>query len=82
MRGVAYPLPSIGEVIERTVIEGKLTNPHITCIGIAINTEHLDQAAARRLLDRTGREYDLPCVDPIRTGAAAIIDRLQALYPR
>src|SRR5918992_5642708 len=40
MRGVQHSLPSIAEVIERTVLEGKLTNPDIQCTGIAINTEH------------------------------------------
>jgi len=81
MRGVAHPLPSIGDVIERTIIEGKLTNPGIGCIGIAINTEHLSAAEAHAVLDRAACEHNLPCVDPIRTGVAAIVDRLQQLYP-
>jgi uncharacterized NAD-dependent epimerase/dehydratase family protein len=81
MRGVAFPLPAIGEVIDRTIVEGRLTNPHISCIGIAINTEHLDEAAAVAVLKRTGKEYDLPCVDPIRTGVEPMVDRLQQRYP-
>jgi D-glutamate N-acetyltransferase len=80
MRGVAHSLPSIGDVIERTIIEGSLTNPRIACMGIAINTEHLDEAAAMTVLDRIGIEYDLPCVDPIRTGVGPIVDRVQRLY--
>jgi uncharacterized NAD-dependent epimerase/dehydratase family protein len=76
MRNVAHPLPSIGEVIERTVLEGRLTNPAIQCVGIAVNTEALDEAAARKLLEDTSAKYDLPCVDPIRTGVAAIVDEL------
>jgi uncharacterized NAD-dependent epimerase/dehydratase family protein len=33
-------------------------------------------AAARKLLEDTSAKYDLPCVDPIRTGVAAIVDEL------
>ena len=80
MRGVAYPLPSIGDVIERTVIEGRLTNPRIACVGIALDTEHLEEPAARALLDRTGQAHGLPCVDPIRTSVAPIIDHLERRY--
>jgi uncharacterized NAD-dependent epimerase/dehydratase family protein len=76
MRNVAHPLPSIGEVIERTVLEGRLTNPTIQCVGIAVNTEALDEDAARKLLKNTGAKHDLPCVDPIRTGMGAIVDEL------
>ena len=47
MRGVKHPLPTIGQVIERTILEGSLTNPDIQCIGIAVNTAALsdDEAA-------------------------------------
>ena len=81
MRNVAHPLPSIGEVIERTVVEGRLTNPAIQCVGIAVNTEALDEAAARKLLEDTSAKHDLPCVDPIRTGVAAIVDELVRRFP-
>jgi uncharacterized NAD-dependent epimerase/dehydratase family protein len=80
MRGVPHPLPTIGDVIQRTVLEGRLTNPAIRCIGIAINTEHLDAEAASTLLDRTAVEYRLPTVDPMRTGVAAIVDELQRQF--
>ena len=76
MRNVAHPLPSIGEVIERTVLEGRLTNPAIQCVGIAVNTEALDEAAALKLLEDTAAKYGLPSVDPMRTGVAAIVDEL------
>jgi uncharacterized NAD-dependent epimerase/dehydratase family protein len=80
MRGVQHALPSIGDVIERTIIEGRLTNPAIAPVGIAINTEHLGEAEALALLAKTGKEYNLPCVDPIRTGCGPIIDLLQKRY--
>lgn len=81
MRGVQHALPSIQAVIDRTVLEGQLTNPAIQCTGLAINTEHLSESDALALLERTGREYGLPCVDPIRTGVGPLVDELVRRYP-
>lgn len=80
MRGVTHPLPTIEEVIERTVIEGRLTNPEIRCAGIAVNTEALDEEAARTCLAETGARLALPCCDPIRTGVGPIVDGLVRHY--
>lgn len=80
MRGVEHALPSIADVIDRTIVEGRLTNPDIACVGIAINTEHLSEKDALAVLERTGKEHDLPCVDPIRTGTGPIVDLLQKRY--
>jgi uncharacterized NAD-dependent epimerase/dehydratase family protein len=76
MRGVPRPLPSIREVIELTIVCGRLTNPAIRCVGVAVNTQALEEAAARTLLDETRRAYDLPATDPIRFGVEPIVDRL------
>lgn len=78
MRGVAHPLPSIQQVIEMTIACGKLTNPDIRCIGIAVNTQALDEAAALSVLQETGRAHKLPATDPIRFGVDMIVDRLIA----
>ena len=76
MRGVQHPLPTIAEVIERTVLEGRLTNPQIQCTGIAINTEHLQADQALALLKKTSLELRLPCVDPMRTGVEPLVEEL------
>lgn len=76
MRGVKHPLPTIAEVITATVEMGKLTNPAIRCVGIAVNTAKLDDAATKELLARLSAQYDLPAVDPIRTGVEPIVDRI------
>ncbi len=81
MRGVAHPLPTIQQVIDLTVTCGRLTNPAIRPVGIAINTQALDEAAARAYLDETARAHDLPATDPVRFGVGPIVDRLQALFP-
>jgi uncharacterized NAD-dependent epimerase/dehydratase family protein len=82
MRGVKHSLPSIAQVIERTILEGQLTNPAIQCTGIAINTEHLSEAEAVLLLKKTALEYRLPCVDPIRTGVRPLVEELERRFAR
>lgn len=81
MRGVQHPLPTIRQVIDLTIACGKLTNPAIRPVGISINTQALDEAAARAYLDETARAHDLPATDPVRFGVGPIVDRLQALFP-
>jgi uncharacterized NAD-dependent epimerase/dehydratase family protein len=81
MRGVEHPLPSITEVIDATIRAGRLTNQAIQCIGIAVNTEALDEPTARDLLAETSRAHQLPCVDPIRTGVAPLVEALAAQFP-
>jgi uncharacterized NAD-dependent epimerase/dehydratase family protein len=79
MRGVTTPLPSIAQVIETTIALGRLTNPNIRCVGLAINTERLDNAAASEELQRIAALHSLPTVDPIRTGMDPIIDHMSQL---
>jgi uncharacterized NAD-dependent epimerase/dehydratase family protein len=45
-------------------------------VGISLNTSSLGEAAAADLIARTQDRLGLPCVDPVRTGVAAIVDRL------
>lgn len=82
MRGVKHKLPTIQQVIDRTIVEGQLTNPQIACIGIAINTEHLTDEVALAYLKETGEAHGLPCIDPIRTGVEAIVAELIRRYGR
>ena len=48
--------------------------------GIAINTASLSADAAEAVLASTEEEYDMPAVDPIRTGVAPIVDRIAEIY--
>lgn len=81
MRGVQHGLPSIRDVIDMTVACGRLTNPAIRPVGIAINTEHLDEAEAARVCAEAARLHDLPASDPVRFGVGPIVDRLIELFP-
>jgi uncharacterized NAD-dependent epimerase/dehydratase family protein len=76
MRGVEHPLPSIADVIDLTLRCGRLTNPAIRCIGIAINTQALSESDAKTLLGATSAEHGLPATDPVRFGVDDLIDRL------
>lgn len=78
MRNVTTPMPTIAEVIERTIADGQLTNPAIRCVGIAVNTSAIGDAQARNLLDETAAAHGLPACDPVRFGVGAIVDRLLA----
>jgi uncharacterized NAD-dependent epimerase/dehydratase family protein len=75
MRGVDHPLPSIAEVIERTVVEGRLTNPAIQCIGIAVNTEALAEPQ-RQLLEDTGANTVCPASIHAHRRGSGIVDEL------
>ncbi|NJO54237.1 MAG: DUF1611 domain-containing protein [Bacteroidales bacterium] len=80
MRGVAHPLPSVREVIDLTIVCGRLTNPDIRCVGIAINTERLGEHEARRVIAETAQAEACPPPTPVRFGVEAIIDRLAAEF--
>lgn len=72
----AYALPTIGEVIERTVAIGSLTNPRIRCVGISVNTLSIPPDERDDYLAALSSKYDLPCVDPLVTGTKAILSPL------
>ena len=77
IKGTAdFPLPSLKECIALNLQMGRLTNPHIKCVGIGINTSSLDEAAAMDYLKKAEDETGLPCADPVRTGVAAIVENL------
>ncbi len=79
MRGLpTYKLPDLKLCIERNIEAAQLTNPAARCVGLSINTAGLDGAAARDYLRETEDRLALPCVDPVRTGVGAIVDKLDA----
>lgn len=81
MRGVRHPLPTIQDVIDLTVQCGRLTNPGIRCVGIAVNTEALAESDARAYLADCAATHGLPATDPVRFGVDGIVDRLVGEFP-
>ncbi|WP_306144557.1 N-acetyltransferase DgcN [Roseibium sp. MMSF_3412] len=80
MRGVETPLPTIQQVIDMTIQCGRLTNPDIRCIGIAVNTAALDKDEALAFLAKVGEKHGLPATDPVRFGMDAIVDKVSAEF--
>lgn len=77
MRGLPNrSLPSLPACIAANVDAARLTSPAVRCIGVAVNTRALSPPAAGRYLAGLEDELSLPCVDPLTTGVAALIDRL------
>ncbi|QSX73963.1 DUF1611 domain-containing protein [Lysobacter arenosi] len=64
-----YALPSIEDTIALNLQLGRRTNPRIRCGGVSLNTAHLDEDAARRLLAAESDRLGCAVADPIRGGA-------------
>jgi len=80
MRGVPAALPTIRQVIDATVALGRLTNPRIQCVGIAVNTHALDEGAAKACLGEIATAEGLPTTDPVRFGVSEIVKRVKVLF--
>lgn len=76
-----YRLPSVPACIERNLLEGRLTNPGIRCVGVSVNTSNLAAAERQPYLDALADETGLPCVDPIAGGMEPVLERLRAEFP-
>lgn len=76
-----FLLPPLEEAIELNERLARLTNREARCVGVSLNTSQLTEREALKLIDATGQRLGLPCIDPVRIGPAAIVDRLQELWP-
>lgn len=65
-----FLLPTVEEVIARTLALGRLTNPAIRCVGISLNTSSLGDRQAEALMAAEAERLDLPVADPVRKGPA------------
>ncbi|MDX1404142.1 MAG: DUF1611 domain-containing protein [Woeseiaceae bacterium] len=72
-----FPLPDIPTLIDHTITCGKVTSAHIRCAGISVNTSRLAAGERDAYLAKLAEENRLPCVDPIATGVAPIVDYLE-----
>ena len=72
------PLPGVAECIELNLQCARLTNPYVRCVGVSVNTSGLDAESRPSYLAELSVELGLPCVDPIRDGCDAIVDKIFA----
>ena len=76
MRGVENKLPSISDVISKTVELGKLTNPTIECIGIALNTSNMSDNF-ENIKKEISDQYSIPCLDPLKDDLSDFISLIK-----
>jgi uncharacterized NAD-dependent epimerase/dehydratase family protein len=73
----AYPQPSLADCVETYTRAARLTHPRSMVIGASLNTASFTNDEAAALLRGVERELGLPCVDPIRTGVAKLVDAIE-----
>ncbi|MEZ5668070.1 MAG: N-acetyltransferase DgcN [Alphaproteobacteria bacterium] len=77
MRGLGdRPLPDLAECMDLNLLCARMVSPEARFVGLSFNTSGLPEADRRRALDAAAARFDLPCVDPVLTGVAAIADAL------
>jgi len=77
MRGLPHQaLPDLAQCIKTNLEAARLTSPDVKFGGISLNSSILDQAAALAYCEDLAVQFGVPCVDPLRHGVGAIIDRL------
>ncbi|OON62449.1 EBNA-1 nuclear protein [Massilia sp. KIM] len=62
------PVPSLEAVIAQTTVLGRVTNPAIRCVGIALNTGGMSQEAADAEITALAARLPFPVSDPLRGG--------------
>lgn len=79
MRGLPkQSLPDIRDCLDLHVKAAQLTNPAAHCIGLSINTAAMTEPQALAYLSELEQQFELPVVDPIRTGVGRLVDCLSA----
>lgn len=70
------PIPPLPEVIRlyETVASAAGAFAPASVVAIALNTAHLDASAAQLAIEQTQVETKLPCTDPVRFGAEALLN--------
>ena len=67
------PIPPMKDQMEAYLVAAKLRHP-CKCVGIAINTRHLNDEEALAEIERAESTYGLPTCDVYRTGADKLVE--------
>jgi len=73
-----FPLPTIERCIEDNVRAAQLTNPAARVVGISLDTSAMNEDERAETIARMEARTGLPVIDPVATGAGAIVDALLA----
>lgn len=80
MRGLpGFKLPSLEQLRDTALPLAKVANPDCEAVAISVNTQHMDEDAARAYLSDLEKKMGLPATDPYRFGAGVLVDALEAL---
>ncbi len=70
-------LVPLEQAIPAYLAAARLTNRNARFVGIALNTSSLPDKEADEVLESIGLKFQLPCVDPIRSGVGPIVTALE-----
>jgi len=73
-----FPIPDLQVAIDRYVEAAQLTNPTVRCVGLSINSSTLSDADWASYASTISARLQLPVVDPLRGGVAALAQALLA----
>jgi len=77
MRGLAgRELPDLSSCVDLVARTARLTNRDAAFVGLSINTSRMTAHEGAQYCARLQDRFDLPCVDPVRSGVAPLVDRL------
>jgi D-glutamate N-acetyltransferase len=76
-----FPIPPLSELIDLHERMSLLARP-ARVAAIALNTRKVDEDAAKAAVEEAEAETGLPADDPVRFGAAKLVDALALLAPR
>ncbi|MCA8878975.1 MAG: DUF1611 domain-containing protein [Rhodobacteraceae bacterium] len=80
MRGLPdYKLPSLEALQDLALSLARIANPSCRVVGVSVNTQALDEAAAKAHLAAVEDRLGLPATDPFRFGAEALVDALDGI---
>ena len=80
MRGLPeYQQPALEALRDMALALAKVANPACQVVAISVNTQHMEDAAARAYLSELETQLELPATDPFRYGAEKLVDALEAL---
>jgi D-glutamate N-acetyltransferase len=72
-----FPMPSLSELVDLHERTALIARPS-PLAAIALNTRALEEEAARTAIEQAERETGIPADDPVRFGAATIVDAVLA----
>jgi uncharacterized NAD-dependent epimerase/dehydratase family protein len=80
MRGLPDHAPPTLEGLRDTALPlARIANPACVVVGVAVNTQHMDDGAARDYLQKIESQTGLPATDPYRFGTGKLVDALAAI---